>query len=91
MSTTDSITSNTPTSILIDAENPSETLAKCAGMARLLAAIDFKQPLADDAERALNDLLNGIADAMEHAGENLGLPARALAEADWSAGSSATN
>lgn len=87
MSTTDL----TSTSILIDPENPSETLAKCAGMARLLAAIDYQQPLPDDAERALSDLLNGIGDAMEQAAENLGLPARVMATADWAAGSSAKN
>ena len=87
MSTTDSIS----TSLLIDADNPSETLAKCAGMAQLLACIDYKQPISADAERALNDLLNGIGDAMEHAAETLGLPARVLATADWSAGSSAKN
>lgn len=89
MSTTD-FTSNT-TSILTDPENPSETLARCAGMARLLARVDYRQPLPDDAERALNDLLNGIGAAMEQAAETLGLPARALATADWSVGSSAQN
>lgn len=58
-----------PTTILVD-ENPGETLARCAGMARLLACIDYQQPLPDDAERALSDLLNGMASAMEQAAES---------------------
>lgn len=59
-----------PTGLLIDPENPSETLAKCAGMARLLACIDYQQPIRADAERALSDLLNGMARAMEQAAES---------------------
>ena len=68
MSSTD-FSSNTP-SLLIDPENPAETLARCAGMARLLACIDYQQPIRADAERALSDLLNGMARAMEQAAES---------------------
>lgn len=69
MSTTD-FSTTTPAHILIDPENPSETLAKCAGMVRLLARIDYRQPIPDDAERSLSDLLNGMASAMEQAAES---------------------
>lgn len=87
MSTTDI----TRTSLLVDPTNPSETLGRCAGMARLLACIDYQEGLPDDADMMLGALLNGMAEAMEQAAESFGLPARVLATADWSAGSSAKN